>query len=220
VDDSHPLDYYPDAETGDEGGDALVLIDKARAFLARAETLPEIGDVMAVAERARRWAKRAKLGREAENHAARIRIEAERKAGALLAEAPKNPGGLPEQATGRIFRPVEDRVPKLSDLGISKQQSSDWQRMAKVPDEIFAAHVEEIVAAKRPLSTVSVVEIARRIEKAERGAELKLIILPESIPARVEVADAGDLPLDDASVDLIVTSSGTRAATSSRSSGR
>ena len=94
--DEHPLDFYPDEETGDEGNDALVLIDKARAFLARAETLPEIGHARAVAERAREWAQRAKLGRAAENHAARIRIEAERKAGELLSEMDRERGGRPK----------------------------------------------------------------------------------------------------------------------------
>ena len=32
--DSHPLDYYPEEETGDELTDSLALIDKARAALS------------------------------------------------------------------------------------------------------------------------------------------------------------------------------------------
>lgn len=51
--DEHPLDYYPEEETGDELVDSLALIDKARVALARAENLADIGHVREVAERAR-----------------------------------------------------------------------------------------------------------------------------------------------------------------------
>lgn len=204
-DDSHPLDYYPEEESGNETADSLVLIDKARAYLARAETLPEIGHAMAVAEQARRWAKRARLGREAENHATRIRIEAERKAGQLLANAPKHPAGRPTE--NRSDGPT-DLPPKLSDLGISKQQSSDWQRMASVPDEVFEAHVEEVTRKGDPLTTRGVVEVAKRVERDRRASEPKpvpdLTAVPPSV--RCEVGTAISLPLNDDSVHLIVTS--------------
>lgn len=142
--------------------DSLALIDGARAALERARTLPDIGAVREVAERARRYASAAKLGRAAENHAALLRLEAERKAGALLAEGPKNPGV--RHSGGNTVLPPEDK-PRLSDLGVTKKQSSDWQRMAMVPDEVFAAHVTDAVATDRPLTTAGVVQVAREIER-------------------------------------------------------
>lgn len=203
--DAHPLDFYPDEETGDEATDSLVLIDKARTFLAQAETLADIGTVREIAERARRYASAAKLGKAAENHAARLRIEAERKAGALLLESAKNPGGRPTENLSDVSTGFE-RPPKLPELGITRQQSSDWQRMANVPDEVFEAHVEEVVQAGKPLTTDGVVQVARKIERERRSAEPKPIIHPSRIPARIEIADARSMPLDDESVDLIVTS--------------
>jgi hypothetical protein len=109
--------------------------------------LTEGGHARAVAERAREWAQRAKLGRAAENHAVRIRIEAERKAGALLADTPKRDGGDAMKARSHD---VTELPPKLSDLGISKQQSSDWQRMAKVPDELLAGFKDVVLLPARP----------------------------------------------------------------------
>lgn len=203
ISEAHPLDYYPAEETGDELTDSLALIDKARAALAQAETLSDIGAVREVAERARRYASAARLGRAAENHAARLRIEAERKAGALLAETAKPVGGRPTQ--NRSDHPT-GLPPKLSDLGISKQQSSDWQRIARVPDEVFESHVQEVTKAGKPLTTDGVVQVARKIEKAVRAAEPKPIIEPSSVPARIEWGDARALPLDRDSVHLIVTS--------------
>lgn len=203
--DSHPLDYYPEEETGDERTDSLVLIDKARAALAQAETLPDIGHVMAIAEAARHYARKAQLGRAAENHAVRIRLEAERKAGQLLSETEKNPGV--RHAGGNTMLPPAER-PRLQDLGVTKKQSSDWQRMATVPDEVFEAHVQEVAAADKPLTTAGVVEVAKRIEREKRAAEPRpapdLAAVPVSV--RVEVGVAHALPLNDDSVHLIVTS--------------
>jgi len=51
---------------------------------------------MAMADLAAHYAKKAKLGRAAENHAVRIRLEAERKAGSVLADMERQRGGRPE----------------------------------------------------------------------------------------------------------------------------
>jgi hypothetical protein len=51
--------------------------------------------------------------------------------------------------------------PRLPDLGVSPQQARDWSRMAAVPDEVYAAHVEDVVVVKRPLTTAGVVRLAR-----------------------------------------------------------
>jgi hypothetical protein len=45
----------------------------------------------------------------------------------------KNGGGRPEK-TGSAVRPVSAPTTRLSDLGISKTQSSRWQQLAAVPD--------------------------------------------------------------------------------------
>lgn len=56
-----------------------------------------------------------------------------------LARMQKNKGGQPaenrsEQATGS---------PTLGDLGITKDQSSDWQALARVDDQTFSEIVQE-----------------------------------------------------------------------------
>lgn len=204
MEDSHPLDYYSDEETGDERTDSLVLIDKARTFLAQAETLADIGTVREIAERARRYASAAKLGREAENHAARLRIEAERKAGALLAQSPKNPGT--RTTTGGVIVPPPVETPRLADLGVSKQQAKDWQRIARVPDEVFEAHVAQAQRKGEALTTSGVVQVARQIEREARRAEPKPVVEPASVPARIEVAMATEIPIEEEVAHLVVTS--------------
>jgi len=84
------------------------------------------------------WARQAK-NTEAEAMAARIRIRAEKKTGELLAESKRrgerHPQGGDQQAKSR--RPI------LSDLGISRDQSSQWQKLADIPEEQFEAALAE-----------------------------------------------------------------------------
>jgi hypothetical protein len=79
---------------------------------------------------------------EAERRATTIRIKAERKAGELLAAMKKAKGGA-EKGTkrdgpgGKVMQ--SDGPTALRDIGISKQQSSDWQKLAAVPQKRFEA---------------------------------------------------------------------------------
>ncbi len=70
-----------------------------------------------------------------ERQACEIRLRAERRAGQLLAEMDRAKAGQPRKERSddtTILQP-----PKLGDLGVSKDQSSQWQKLAKVPDDEF-----------------------------------------------------------------------------------
>jgi hypothetical protein len=47
-----------------------------------------------------------------------------------------NRGGRPPK-TGSAARPVSDQVVTLKQFGITKTQSSQWQKLAKIPDDEF-----------------------------------------------------------------------------------
>lgn len=77
---------------------------------------------------------------EFQNWAAEIRLRAERRAGELLREmkerGERDPGG-------RGPRKVESsRATQLPDLGITRDQSRKWQKIAAVPEEHFEAVIE------------------------------------------------------------------------------
>jgi hypothetical protein len=63
-------------------------------------------------------------------------LRAERRCGELLKESSKNETRQKSGKYPRNGNPVAP-LPKLADLGISKQQSSDWQKLAAVPEETF-----------------------------------------------------------------------------------
>src|SRR5215469_13391654 len=73
--------------------------------------------------------------------AAEIRLRAERRAGQLLLEMEKNHGtrgaGRPRKDGTRVTwsKTSTTKAPKLEDIGITKDQSSKWQRLALLVDE-------------------------------------------------------------------------------------
>jgi hypothetical protein len=84
--------------------------------------------VTGFAEAVRYAAKQAKAGMDAENAAAELRLRAERRAGELLAQTEKHAGGDPSGT--RSHRATGSEPPKLSDLDVSKHQSSRYQQVA------------------------------------------------------------------------------------------
>lgn len=99
---------------------------------------------------------------EAESQCCRIRLRAERKAGELLKQMEKNKGAQGTGSNQYQQVPSDDaRAPKtLSDLGISYDQSSQWQRLADVPEEQF----ELAVSADKP-TTAGIINSAKAPEQ-------------------------------------------------------
>ena len=68
--------------------------------------------------------------------ATEIKLRAERKAGELLREMEKKNGS---RGIGKPRAKVEslrdDSTPELKDLGISRDESSLWQKLAKIPEK-------------------------------------------------------------------------------------
>jgi hypothetical protein len=83
------------------------------------------------------YAKQA-LNLDNERKCCEIRIRAERKAGKLLRETASN-------GTRMIRKNVKSQgsTSKLADHGISKDQSSDWQRLATIPEKQFEAELKK-----------------------------------------------------------------------------
>jgi hypothetical protein len=109
-----------------------------------------------------------------------IRVRAERRTGELLREMPKATGGQPYQsksATGsNQYQKAEVQsspttAPKprpLADLGISKDQSSLWQKLAEVPEDEFEAEVANPVSMPTAASIVSSTSANHTLSVAQR----------------------------------------------------
>jgi len=125
----------------------LARLETARRLLAEVRSMDEVKAIHDFAEAARVYTRQARLGLEAQNDAAEIRLRAERKLGELLASMDKHPGGnanLSQPATGW------NKPARLHDLGISKSQSSRWQAIAAVPEHVFSGRLAAGVGGRSP----------------------------------------------------------------------
>ena len=79
------------------------------------------------------------MSRKVQNDIGEIILEAEARAGELLKEVPKQSGS---RGVGKKVE-FKNRTPLLSDLGVTKLQSHNWQRVAAVPAEARRRWVAE-----------------------------------------------------------------------------
>ena len=94
---------------------------------------------------AAQYARAAKLGLEAQNHAAEVKLNAERKAGELLGgleRASHNRGNQHKQATSQDGAQPSEYRQALDDADVAKSTANRWQTIAKLPDEKFHSYIE------------------------------------------------------------------------------
>lgn len=135
---------------------ALANISEARRLLASTTDLSEVKAIRDKAEAVRKYRQVSGESMKAQNHAAEIRLMAERRAGELLTVMEKSQGGRPTKTSSTVS------VVSLADMGVSHKQSSRWQTLARVPEHLFAARIEELQAAEKEVTTKEFLKMAVR----------------------------------------------------------
>ncbi len=157
----------------------LAKLENATRMLGEVRTIDDARDLIDLAEAARVYAKQVKLGLEAQNHAAEIKIRAQRRAGKILDEMDKNKGGWNEH--NLMFQPVTSSSPqKYDDLGIARIDAHVWQTIAAIDEAIFEEKISDMRQAGLELSTATLYQEERKeLRQEERQTK------------RNELADAG-----------------------------
>jgi hypothetical protein len=115
----------------------LVKYDAMCPAIAVCSRVDEAKDIRDKARAIEVYAKQAQ-NREAERKAAEIRIRAERRAGQLLKEMKENGQRENNHGGDRKSRSRSSTMKTtLADIGVSKDQSSQWQRLAEIPEKDF-----------------------------------------------------------------------------------
>jgi hypothetical protein len=138
---------------------SLVRYDEMCRAIAACHAIDEVKDIRDKARALEMYARQAQ-NIEAEEQARKVRLRAEKECGKRLREREMAKGGRPTENPSTDTRGLSEREP-LADLGISYDQSSQWQKLADVPDEIF----EQALREPNPSTT----GIIMRHVVAERG---------------------------------------------------
>ena len=126
----------------------LIRYEAARSALQAAQSVDEVKDIRDKAQAMAAYARQAK-DTELVEWATEIKVRAERRAGELLHET-----GLLE---GRPKKASTDT--RLSDLGISYDQSSRWQKLAAIPEDRFEQAVAAAKETAREVTTAALLRL-------------------------------------------------------------
>jgi len=140
----------------------LAVLDQVSHMLINAETLNEIKLVRDKADAVCAYARAANLGLQVQNQAAELRLRAERKAGGLLSRF-KLRGG------DRRSKGYQASL-KLRDMGITRDQSKRWQKIASVANEDFERYVKASYDLGTELTAAGAIRLA--VSKRKSNGEV------------------------------------------------
>ena len=125
----------------------LSIYDNAKHWVAQYESVDEVKEYIDKAAALEEYARRANDW-HMEHQVARARVRAERRCGELLAVTEKSkPGPQPIDRSSHTTD-LLDKPKTLKEIGLSKDQSSQYQQLAKVPEKEFEDRLNN--AATKP----------------------------------------------------------------------
>ena len=155
---------------------SLALMSEASRMLVEASTIQQAKELKDLALTAADWARRKGMGDEAIQYARSYALRAERKMGEMLQSTDRakgaSAGGIKESPRGSYIVP-RDTQPTLSELGVTKRESSEAQFLADLPDEDFeevATGDKTIADAKREHKRKTIIDHLEDIELKEAKA--------------------------------------------------
>jgi hypothetical protein len=169
----------------------LTLYDAARHALAEARRVDEVKDIVDRAAALAEYARRAK-DIQMLNDATDLRLDAERKGGEILAQMAEKGERDSGRGNRAELQAATPPIPTLADLGVTKTQSSRWQKLAALPPEKYEIRKKHAKARVAGMTTS-----APSYTKAEYTGENEWFT-PEPWIARARVA-LGEIDLDPAS---------------------
>jgi site-specific DNA-methyltransferase (adenine-specific) len=191
--------------------DALTLRENAHAQLAQIKTLESGVDYLNKVKAIEVWAKAEKKDAELQNMIAEQKIRTQRILGQLLKESDLKRGNAPGSNNREV---VKSKDTTLQSFGISKDESSTFQKIAALPEEVFE---REIAVAKEEsekrveLTTSRVLSAAKEYEQQKKKDQHKQDVMGKRVQNIFEDSFMnGDClavleTLQDNSIDIVIT---------------
>lgn len=179
-------------------------VDKARALLALASGPGEAKKIADMARAAEVYARRQRLSEEAIGYAVAVKVDAMTLLGEFLEGAEKNKGACGSRVTGTKREPVKDTRATLAEVGVTKRESSESQKLARMKREAPEKHaaVREGKVSVREAETEARREQESEKERKERA---KVAGMDVSDVCEVRCCSCGELFVSGVRPDCVVT---------------
>ena len=182
--------------------DTLMLRDEAQKQLAQITTIETGVEYLNKVKAIETWAKAEKKDAKLQNAIAEQKSRTQRILGNLLIDSAVS-------KTNQYSAGNKD-VPTLSKIGITKNQSSTFQKIASMPEELFE---QEIAQAKEEsekrieLTTSRLLKAAKQYEKDNKRKEQSEQVKTIHITENIKQGDSLEIlkSLQDNSIDIILT---------------
>lgn len=153
--------------------DALQLRDNARTQLLQIKDLETGVNYLNKIKTIETWVKAEKKDAELQNMVAEQKLRTQRILGNLLKEDENIKQGNPAGSNGREI--VKSKPTTLQDYGLSKDQSSTFQKIASIPDKTFEGFIKEkkeaVDNAVAELTTSGAVKLAKSLSQKKQDIE-------------------------------------------------
>lgn len=187
---------------------ALELRDNAKQQLQEIRTIETGVDYLNKVKAIETWAKAEKKDAELQNIIAEQKLRTQRILGGLLKES-----NVSKNTSNQYLLGSKDKPSTLKSMGINKQQSYTFQKIASLPEETFEKEIETAKAETNKrieLTTSRMLKVAKEFEKEETIKENQkkgstINISNDLIDYRLGdfVEQFKDIP--DGSIDCIIT---------------
>lgn len=183
--------------------DTLMLRDEAQKQLTQITTIETGVEYLNKVKAIETWAKAEKKDAILQNAIAEQKIRTQKILGGLLKDNIQHQGGRNKTVTNN------DRL-SLKDIGVTKNESSTFQKIASMPEELFE---KEIAQAKDEsnkrieLTTSRLLKAAKQYEKDTKRKEQSEQVKTINISENIQQGDSLKIlkGLQDNSIDIILT---------------
>ena len=199
-----------------DGINALQLRDNARAELMQIKDIETGFEYLSKVKAIEVWAKAEKKDSELQNLIAEQKIRTQRILGQLIKDG-QDAGEIAKQDDGRpISVPSCNTYRTLTDIGISRRESSTFKQIASIPDDVFESTIAEkkeaVTKAVSELTTAGMLKVAKEIKKEKKKEEkikqfeqASLEYQDENVKIFFEDFREGAKTIENNSVDAIIT---------------
>lgn len=184
--------------------DTLMLRDEAQKQLAQITTVESGVEYLNKVKAIETWAKAEKKDAILQNAIAEQKLRTQKILGDLIRDGQKR-GQIKTQATAK-----SSTIKELDSLGINKKQSSTFQKIASMPEELFE---KEIAQAKDEsnkrieLTTSRLLKAAKQYEKDVIRQKQSEVVKDIPVSENIQQGDSLEIlkSLEDSCIDIVLT---------------